>query len=149
MAILGIWQVVSSTQKGMNAITDIPYKRRFAEKDLSGASAMGVQWAALQDAGLAVATLAGLAPEKQDARVQSFPAMIRDAGGWRFDLAMQGISDMVAMMEPGVKALLAVADRGQDPTAAAFSLWCEFREARSALLSLVPDSDCPESSQRI
>lgn len=143
MAILGIWQVVDSIPKGMNAMTDLPSKRRFAGADLRDANAMDVQWAALQEAGSAVATLAGLAFEKQDARVQRFPIMIRDAAGWRLDLAMQGVSDMIAMMEPGVKALLAVADRGQDPTAAAFSLWCEFREARSALMSLVPDSDCP------
>jgi len=109
---------------------------------------MSVQWAALQDAGSAVAALARLAPEKQDAQVLNFPALIRIAGGWRFDLATQGVSDMAAMMEPGVKALLAVADRGQDPTAAALSLWREFHEARSALLSLVPDSDCPEPSQK-
>lgn len=103
------------------------------------ASAMSVQWAAVQDAAGAVAALAGLAVEKPSSQVRNFPALIRDVGGWRFDLATDGVSDLAAIMKPGVKALLAVAARGQDPTSAALALWREYHEARSALLALVPE----------
>jgi hypothetical protein len=106
---------------------------------LRGPSAMSVQWATLQDAAGAVAALAGLAAEKPTAQVRNFPALIRDAGGWRLALASDGVADLAAMMRPGVKALLAVAARGQDPTPAALALWREFHHARAALLSLVPE----------
>lgn len=106
---------------------------------LRGPSAMSVQWAALQDAAGAVAAMAGLAAEKPSAQVRNFPALIKDVGGWRLDLAMNGVADLSAMMRPGVKALLAVSARGQDPTAAALTLWREYHHARSALLGLVPE----------
>ena len=104
-----------------------------------GPSTMSVQWAALQEAASAVAALAGLAAEKPTSQVRNFPALIRDAGGWRHELASNGVSDLAAMMTPGVKALLAVAARGQDPTAAALTLWREYHHARAALLALVPE----------
>ncbi len=111
-------------------------------------SAMSVQWAALQDVAAAVATMAGLAGEKPSAQVRDFPAMMRDVGGWRLDLANNGVADLAAMMKPGVKALLAVAARGQDPTAAALSLWREYHHARSALLGLVSDQAHRESATK-
>lgn len=104
-----------------------------------GPGAMSAQWAALQDAAAAVAALAGLAAEKPSAQVRNFPALIQDAGGWRADLAAEGVADLAAMMRPGVKALLAVSARGQDPTAAALTLWREYHHARAALLALVPE----------
>jgi hypothetical protein len=100
---------------------------------------MSVQWAALQDAASAVATMAGLASEKPSAHVRNFPALIKDLGGWRLELATDGVADLAAMMKPWVKALLAVSARGQDPTAAALSLWREYHHARAALLGLVPE----------
>jgi len=104
-----------------------------------GASAMSIQWSALHDAATAVAALAGLANEKPSAQVRNFPDLIKDIGGWRMELATNGIADLAAMMKPGVKALLAVSARGQDPTAAALSLWREYHYARAALLALVPE----------
>ena len=104
-----------------------------------GPSSMSVQWDALQDAATAVAALAGLAAEKPSAQVRNFPASIKDAGGWRLELARNGVTDLAAMMRPGVKALLAVSARGQDPTAAALTLWREYHHARAALLALVPE----------
>jgi hypothetical protein len=104
-------------------------------------SAMSVQWAAVQDAAAAVATMAGLAAEKPSAQVRDFAALIEDAGGWRFELASNGVADLSAMMRPGLQALLAVAAGGQDPTPAALSLWREYHHARAALLGLVPQQD--------
>ena len=106
---------------------------------LRGPSAMSQQWAALQDAAAAVGAMAGLAGEKPNAQVRNFPALIKDAGGWRLDLAATGVADLAAMMKPGVQALLAVSARGQDPTAAALTLWREYHHARAALLALVPE----------
>lgn len=104
---------------------------------------MSAQWAALQDAASAVAALAGLASERPSAEVRDFPALIDDAGGWRLELATNGVADLAAMMTPGVKALLAVSARGQDPTPAALTLWREYHQARAALLALVPEQGSP------
>ena len=106
-----------------------------------GPSVMSVQWDALQDAAAAVAALAGLAAESPDPQVRDFPRRIREIGGWRLELATDGVSDLAAMMTPGVKALLAVSARGQDPTPAALTLWREYHAARTALMGLIPDND--------
>lgn len=105
----------------------------------SNAQSLSVQWTALQDAAAAVAALAGLAPERSSPQVRNFPALIKDVGGWRFDLASDLISDLTAMMRPGLTALLAVNARGQDATAAAVTLWREYHNARNSVLALVPD----------
>jgi hypothetical protein len=122
----------------MNA-TPTDFAAARPDAPLRGASAMSVQWATLQDAAAAVATMAGLAAEKPSTQVRNFPALIKDAGGWRLELATNGVADLAAMMKPGVQALLAVAARGQDPTPAALSLWREYHHARTALLGLVPE----------
>ncbi len=110
----------------------------------ASASAMSMKWSALHDAANVVAMLAGIAAEPMRADVRNFPAVMRDAGGWRRDLAEQGIDDLSAIMEPGLAALLAVNARGVGPGAAALALWQEFHAARSALLELAPP---PESLQ--
>ena len=101
---------------------------------------MSVEWAALQDAAAAVAAMANLAPERTSPEIRNFPAIIRDIGGARLQLAEQGIADIGAMMRPGLTALLAVRARGQDATAPALTLWREFHHARTALLALIPDT---------
>lgn len=105
-----------------------------------GNPAMSVEWAALQDAAAAVAAMANLAPERTSPEIRNFPAIIRDAGGARLELAEQGIADLGAMMRPGLTALLAVRARGQDATTPALTLWREFHHARAALLALIPDT---------
>lgn len=102
------------------------------------ASATSLKWAALSEAGLVVATLAGLEPERPTAEVRNFPALIRDAEGWRREMAENGVADLAAMMEPGIAALLAVSARGSDPSPAALALWREFTRARAAILALLP-----------
>ncbi len=103
-------------------------------------SSMDTRWAALGNAGNAVAAMAELIPERTTSQVENFPAAIRDAGGWRLKMAESGIQDLVAFMEPGLAALLAVNARGQDASAPALSLWHDFHAARAALLALLPDS---------
>lgn len=99
-----------------------------------------MRWNALHDAAEAVAVMAGLEPEKQSNAVRGFPKQIQDVGGWKLELAEQGVSDISAMLQPGLGALLAVNARGQDATAPALTLWREFHAAREALLKLVPES---------
>jgi hypothetical protein len=107
----------------------------------ASASAMSMKWAALHDAATAVAALARVPAEPMRADLRNFPAAMRDAGGWRRELADQGIEDLAAFMEPGLAALLAVHARGADAAPAALALWEEFRAARDGLMALVPPQD--------
>lgn len=104
----------------------------------ASASAMSMKWSALHDAAGITGTLAGIAAEPMRAEMRNFPALMRDAGGWRRERAEQGIDDLVAIMEPGLTALLAVNARGINPAVAAMALWQEFHAARAALLALAP-----------
>ena len=99
---------------------------------------MSMKWSALHDAVGVAGMLAGIAAEPMRAEVRNFPAVMRDAGGWRRQRAEQGIDDLAAIMEPGLAALLAVNARGVNPAVAAMALWQEFQVARSALLTLSP-----------
>lgn len=102
------------------------------------ASALSMKWAALQEAAVAVAALAGIAPEKPGPEIRNFPAQIRNVSGWRREQAENGIADLVAIMESGLAALLSVNARGADAGPAAAALWREFISARDALLGLAP-----------
>lgn len=104
----------------------------------ASASAMSMKWSALHDAVGVVGMLAGMAAETMRPDVRNFPAVMRDAGGWRRDRAEQGIDDLSAVMEPGLAALLAIHARGVNPATAALALWQEFHAARAALLALTP-----------
>lgn len=102
------------------------------------ASALAMKWSALHDAAGVVASLAGVAPEARNPEIRNFPAMIRDLGGWRCELAERGVDDLAAIMEPGLGALLAVHSRGVSARAAALALWQEFTAARDTMMALVP-----------
>jgi hypothetical protein len=106
------------------------------------ASALSMKWSALHEAAGAVAMLAGEEAPAMSTELRNFPAAVRDAGGWRRELAEQGIADLAAVMEPGLSALLAIHARGMRPQAAALALWQEFLKARDVILSLTP----PKSS---
>lgn len=122
---------------GNEARAPLPQSGR-ADFGQASSSAMSMKWSALHDAAAVVCTLAGLAPEARLPEVRNFPAMMRDTGGSRYELAQQGVDDLAAMMEPGLAALLAVHGRGVPPAAAALALWQEFHAARAALLALIP-----------
>ena len=102
-------------------------------------SALSLKWTALQGASTTIAALAGIATESTTL-VRQFPDLIHEAATWRRDLAERGIEDIIAMMEPGIAALLGVEARGADSGPAALALWQEFVEARSAVLALLPPS---------
>jgi len=96
----------------------------------------GMKWAALHDAAVVVATLAGVDDELPPTDIRDFPAMVRSAAPWRREIAEKGIDDLAAIMEPGISALLAVHARGSDPRPPALALWREFDAARTALFAL-------------
>lgn len=106
----------------------------------SGQSAgtLALRWEAIHDAAGAVAAFARLATQPLRPDVRHFPQALRDFGGWRRDLAQQGVEDLAAILEPGLTALLAVHDSGADAAPAAMALWQEFLAARDALLALAP-----------
>jgi hypothetical protein len=101
-------------------------------------SATSIRWTALADAANLVAALAGLEPERSTPEMRNFPALIRDLEPWRRERAENGVADLVAIMEPGIAALLAVNARGADARPAAMALWREFVTARAAILALLP-----------
>ena len=99
------------------------------------------QWAALHQAATAVAQLAGPAVPPMAPGFSSFPPALAGVAGWRGVLVEQGVADLVAILEPGLTALLNVHARGADPQAAAGALWHEFVTARAGLLALAPIPD--------
>jgi hypothetical protein len=104
-------------------------------------SALAMKWSALHNAAGVIAVLAGLAAEALSPEARNFPALIRDSGGWRRDVAEQGVDDLSVILEAGIAALLAVHARGVDASPAAMALWQEYQSARAALLALTPASN--------
>ncbi len=102
------------------------------------ASLMSMKWSALHDAADTVARIAGLGVEPMGPAIRNVPSFMRDAGGWRRALAEQGVTDLSALMVPGLSALLQAHARGADTRPAAAALWQEFILARDALLALQP-----------
>lgn len=105
------------------------------------ADTLSLKWAALHEAAGAVAMLGGSPAESMGPELRSFPAVMREAGGWRRSMAEQGIADLAALLEPGIAALLAVQARGVSPAVPAAALWHEFEAARAALLALAPPAN--------
>jgi len=107
-------------------------------RERAGGEMLLGQWLALHEAAAAVAGIAGITAEPLDGEARGFPATVSAAGGWRCELARQGIEDISAMLEPGLSALLAACSRGADCAAPAKALWHEFVAARDALLAMAP-----------
>ena len=96
------------------------------------------KWSVLHEAAGAVAAIAGLSAEPLRGDLARFPVEVGEAGGWRCEMARQGIEDLSAMLEPGLSALLAACSRGTSCVVPAQALWREFVAARDALLKLLP-----------
>ncbi|NBC36978.1 hypothetical protein GTZ99_10465 [Novosphingobium sp. FSY-8] len=94
------------------------------------------QWRALAKAASAIAALAGPNVARQADECVQIPAGLTGASQRRQVLISQTIGDLVAVMEPGLKALLEVHARGVCAQAPALALWQEFVAARQALVML-------------
>jgi hypothetical protein len=99
------------------------------------------KWAALHDAAAIVAALAGVPDAADPGELHDFTAAVRQAPPARRELARQGLEDLVALMAPGLSALLTVHGHGGDTSAPALALWQEFAAGREALVSLVLPHD--------
>ncbi len=96
-------------------------------------SALAARWQSLGDAGRVIASLA---QEPQPQPAMQFAARIEAGTDERRQLALRGIDDLAAMIEPGLSALLYICENGGDARAPAGALWREFNAARTALLAL-------------
>ncbi len=108
-----------------------------------GASLDG-QWRALHAAADAVQALAGhgassTAPTATAEQLRGFPVAAAALTGGRRRLVEEGLADLVAIMEPGLAALLSVHERGGHAAIPAQALWQEFVSARAMLLWLAFD----------
>lgn len=119
-----------------------PFSSVRAERDEMAGSIAG-RWTAIHEASAAVAALAGRHSDAAVNEIHSFPVLIGDADEWRREEADKGISDIAAVMEAGLSALLAVNARGGDPRPAAEALWREFEDARNSVLALLPPAGKP------
>jgi hypothetical protein len=122
----------------MSAFPDDP---RFYDPTPQRVDALALQWAALREAAAAIAALAGGAIWDTAQPHLAFPRGLHSAPARRKLMIEQSIGDLVAMMEPGVAALLSVHENGGDAAPAARALWQEFVAARGGLLALVPHDD--------
>jgi len=109
--------------------------------ELPLAADLSPRWQALHELAREIARLGQLGAERADDRVAAFPGSIAVAPAWRRGLAERALSDLVAMLEPGLAALRAIAREGRDPTAAAVSLWREFHRARCGIVDLAACDD--------
>ncbi|UOR16078.1 hypothetical protein [Qipengyuania aquimaris] len=105
-----------------------------------GPEELAAQWDAVHQAAAAVATLAQLGTEEQDEATLSLPARAATLGEAHYAIVACAIDDLAAVMQPGLRALLAMTDKGEDTTSAALTLWREFHKARHAIVALVPES---------
>lgn len=98
--------------------------------------ALGERWMALTGAAAVVAHLAGR-PRGEVLPAEELAARLRSTDSARHACIARGIQDLVAVMETGISALLAITARGGDPKPAATALWSEYRAAQDAVLSLL------------
>lgn len=102
------------------------------------------RWLAVHAAASAVQSLTQGGPRSAatnpvPAELRDIPAAVSTLSGARRQMAEDGIADLVAIMEPGLSALLAVHERGGDTAVPAQALWQEFVSARTVLVALALD----------
>ena len=87
-----------------------------AGPDRNSPGAMEIKWVALGDAARVVARLAGLPQQPVQSAMPHFLAVMDDVGGWRRNMAVQGIADLSAIMEAGLAshAFTSFASWGED-----------------------------------
>ena len=78
--------------------------------------------------------------EEQDEATRTLPARAATLSKAHYAIVACAIDDLAAVMQPGLRALLAMTDKGEDTTSAALTLWREFHKAREAIAALVPES---------
>ncbi len=111
--------------------------RRSAQLDLAR------KWAALHEAADAIAVLAGGPAPELTPEMAALPHTVMTLVGTRRVMLEEGIGDLIAILEPGLKALLSIHARGTDAIGPAQALLGEFNAAREGLLALTQASGRP------
>jgi hypothetical protein len=101
---------------------------------------LALKWAALQEAAEAVRLLSGHSGIQPHPESRDLAETLLHADQWRQELVREAVEDLLAVMEAGLVALLAIHERGGNPAAAALALSEEFHAAEAAVLALVPIS---------
>ena len=124
---------------GMNALSH-DFETRLSSPlvghDGGQAATLDEQWSAVHQAGRAAAQLAQLGEEELSADVAELPSRADKLDDTRRALVADAVEDLAALMQPGLRALSALAEQGRDTTAAALQLWREYYNARSAIVAL-------------
>jgi len=120
----------------MNAYTKDPQ----ITAPLANASATVMRWAALLDAGNALALLADTRDHAEAIPARDFAAAIALCTDSRRRLADNAVADLSAIMESGLSALLAGHQRGGNTRPAAKALWREYVSARNGVLDMVANA---------
>lgn len=105
---------------------------------LAQSTPLGQRWAALAGAAQVIAQLAGIANQAELAAAITPPAGLLAITGKRGALIDQALEDLLAVLEPGLTALLHVHQRGGASGPAAMALWQEILRARQGLAALIP-----------
>lgn len=100
------------------------------------ASGLDQQWAAVSEAGAAVAALAQIDHRVADSDLASGTEIFAVLDPDTKAMAETGVGDLAMILQPGLRALLALAAEGGNAAAPARVLWAEFCAARRAILSL-------------
>lgn len=95
------------------------------------------QWEAINLAASEIAAFAQLGKEKSQPQWGDFVGRIATLKPAERTLVQNVLIDMDAMLEPGLKALRALSEQGNDVTFPALALWREFYHTRQALVDLV------------
>ena len=107
--------------------------------------AMQERWIVLHQDAAELSRLAQLAPAASMS-ASAFAKQLDQAEGWRRALVWQGVEDMNAIMAPGLAALRVLTARGQQTTAPALALWCEFHAARESVLAVLIQPQAAETA---
>ncbi|MEP2735348.1 MAG: hypothetical protein ABJP34_03535 [Erythrobacter sp.] len=95
------------------------------------------RWDALHQTAAEIGAMAQLAREPLPATISAFAERFATMDVGRQMLALNGLADLEVMLKPGISALRNLHARGEDVTAAALTLWCEFHRSRQAILDLI------------
>ncbi len=98
--------------------------------DISG------RWDRLHAMAGEVGAMGQLAKEPEAHEHARFVDHVEHLSGNRQTLVHFGLADIEAVLGQGLDALRSLEESGQDVTAAAVTLWCEFYRSRQALLKL-------------
>ncbi|MDY7096534.1 MAG: hypothetical protein SXU28_00195 [Pseudomonadota bacterium] len=122
----------------------MPDQARSMRIDAAAAGNLAERWRSLHDQSCRLAILAELSPEPFAGEIEAFLDRLALASDWRRNVIEQHISDMAAMMQPGMTAIDTLVSRDVSAHAPALALWREFYNARETVLALVrPEEFAP------